>query len=437
MPINAHRCTGGDVPHTRLARARSLGFKLLFALILGGCTSDDLKEIPDLTKISGLQVKWVDPLDGGGTLRVNDVAALVDGGVVAGGKQSGEITFAAGSAEAITLDQADPFLARYDADGALLWLKHFGGTGAERDVTAAGVLSEGDIVIVGYTGFNLIFEEGTSDELTLTGADRYYVARFTPDGELVWAVNSTSAGSSKVLTIASDDTILIGGEGDGPFVHAWDAEGTALWTNISVGQADVNGIGADEEGVYLGGLFNDTLSFYVDGQVNTTLDVPNFNSSAGYVVKFDRLGRFLWAQMFAEDPIARVKDIAVDKGVFVCGDLSETHKLQRLSDEGVVEWTAPLTDLSDCESILAERGGVITGSSDSELILLDEKNGAVEKRFTEGGTSNGALRLDVGPTGDVFIAGFTQQNEGSRFGGDAEAARDLALGGFVACVGAE
>jgi len=78
----------------------------------------------------------------------------------------------------------DAFLARYDPNGALLWVRQYppGGTfigGSSLSTNAAG-----DVFWGGYFSSNLTIGE---DVLVSAGQEDFFIARYTGDGQAVWA----------------------------------------------------------------------------------------------------------------------------------------------------------------------------------------------------------------------------------------------------------
>jgi len=103
-------------------------------------------------------------------------------------------------------DQTErPSLARFDGDGQLLWVAETSGTDGASTARDVCVLDGGDILATGAFTGTVVFGEGEAQEteLTATDADSFlqntdiFVARYTSEGELVWAI---SAGGSYLDT---------------------------------------------------------------------------------------------------------------------------------------------------------------------------------------------------------------------------------------------
>lgn len=172
----------------------------------------------------------------------------------------------------------DIFVAAYDASGAHLWSRRFGGTTTDvgRDIAVDGdgnVLATGEFI-------------GTADfgggPLTSAGFRDVYLAKYDPAGTHVWSqrfgdVNNDSGGS---LAVDGDGNILVAGDfagtvdfGGGPlssagcqdvFVAAYDGSGSHLFSQRFGGtECDyAHGVATGETGnVVATGTFTGMVDF--------------------------------------------------------------------------------------------------------------------------------------------------------------------------------
>jgi hypothetical protein len=135
----------------------------------------------------------------------------------------------------------DIFVAKYDPDGALVWSKRAGGTGGDR---GDGIATDGagNSYVTGLLAGTGTFGAGEVNQITLTsagGAD-IFVAKYDPNGTLVWAKRAGASVSDLGHGVATD------GAGNayvtGLFQHtvtfgAGEANGTTLTS--SAGTADI------------------------------------------------------------------------------------------------------------------------------------------------------------------------------------------------------
>ncbi len=156
---------------------------------------------------------------------VYGIDALSDDSIVISGTFAGSTLFGEGDPNATYLTcngYENFFIARYNLDGSLAWVRS---TGTEQvqgwgraDGTGVTALSDDSIVAVGF--FNcpdLMFGKGERYETVLysTGNDDIFVARYCPDGNLVWARTGPSDWASTEIGYAiaalSDDSTVITG----------------------------------------------------------------------------------------------------------------------------------------------------------------------------------------------------------------------------------
>jgi hypothetical protein len=155
----------------------------------------------------------------GGTLADwgRSVAAHPAGGCVVSGDFHAGAAFGLFEANSTVLNAVgytDVFLARYGADGKLVWAKSAGG--ATSDVGySVGVLSDGSIAVTGAFQGSVIFGQGEPGQQILQGAGAYnfYLARYGAGGSLMWAkqayVDDQLQGFE--LAVAPDDAIYVSG----------------------------------------------------------------------------------------------------------------------------------------------------------------------------------------------------------------------------------
>src|SRR5262249_11831889 len=143
------------------------------------------------------------------------------------------------------------FVAKYDANGVLLWAKNFGGTGAD-SATRVGADPVGNIYVAGYFSGTVAF--GT---ITLTSAGGFdaYIAKMDPSGDFTWVSQLGGASADYAYGVGVDDSgnvyatgsftssasfslngvasgaslTAVGGQGEDAFVAKLDSGGNPLW----------------------------------------------------------------------------------------------------------------------------------------------------------------------------------------------------------------
>lgn len=173
---------------------------------------------------------------------------------------------------------ADVFLARFDANGNVIWANHYGD--ADNQYSRRMATNEsGQIAIVGHALGTVNFGGGA---LTSSGTMDPYVAVFTPAGAHVWSkiFPATGIQYGQSVAWASNQDVLMGCEGagtlnfggnaltiNGPAYGVWlarffGATGNHRWSTTFVSSNGVEGqIEEDDGRLYLGGSVSGTVNF--------------------------------------------------------------------------------------------------------------------------------------------------------------------------------
>ncbi|HSS40574.1 MAG TPA: hypothetical protein VLT58_17545, partial [Polyangia bacterium] len=130
---------------------------------------------------------------------------MPDGGVVFTGVFTRDALF--GSTTLTSSGGRDLFVARYANDGTLLWAVEAGGQ-LDDEGSAIAALSDGSIAVAGYFSGTAVFGRGTAHEVSLTspgppGQIDLFVARYTPDGDVLWAQEAGGNSQEFALGLAA------------------------------------------------------------------------------------------------------------------------------------------------------------------------------------------------------------------------------------------
>lgn len=146
-----------------------------------------------------------------GTFEPSFVGADAAGDVYLAGSYSGVLDLGSG-----TLDSHDllaQFVAKFDAMGAPLWSRSFGGDGNYVSFDA-GVTPDGKLILSGHFGEQLVLDETHTLVGPFDGTP--FVAAYGPDGTIAW--NVVAAGHPtglKSLAVSPNGTITVGAAGTG------------------------------------------------------------------------------------------------------------------------------------------------------------------------------------------------------------------------------
>ncbi|MHC4663646.1 MAG: RCC1 domain-containing protein, partial [Planctomycetota bacterium] len=208
-----------------------------------------------------------------GTSEGCDVAALPDGSALVTGVFACSTTFgnaSEGLEVTLTADgQEDIFIAKYNADGTLAWVKQAGGPDLDCGY-GLFALSDGSAMVTGSFGgptstsatFGNSAEGGNQSDLTSSGVHDIFIARYNPDGTLNWAKSAGGSSSDYSYAISAfpDNSAIITGTiftsatfngsttltsngGVDVFVAKYDGAGNLQWAKNAGGASIDRGYG--------------------------------------------------------------------------------------------------------------------------------------------------------------------------------------------------
>lgn len=299
----------------------------------------------------------------------------------------------------------DVFVAKYSANGFLLWAFNIGAFATE-SVEGVTVTSDGGVAITGR--FSEAFDAdpgpGTTT-LTPIGGNDVFVAKYEADGALDWAfsVGGTDEDLGAEIAATSDGGVVVAGTFGGPadfdpgsgtvlltpvgaqdvFVARYDAGGTYVRA-FNVGGNGTDGalgmtVAPSSGDITVVGTFEDAVDFDPgSGTASVTATGDNTNA---FVASYTGEGGFRWVNGLTSPDNNDAADVAAaaDGSVFVTGRI---------------------------EATTAFGGGItVTPASLSDAYLARyEANGDLDWAFSVGGFSAG-LGVGVAPGGDVVFTG--------------------------------
>ena len=252
------------------------------------------------------------------------VTTLSDNSTVVTGYFEDSATFGPGeSSESVLVSDgyADIFVARYNTDGTLAWVKRAGGT--ENDYSyGITTLSNDSTVVTGHFRASATFGPGESAETVLVsdGSGDIFVARYNPDGTLAWAKRAGGIGfdtSYGITTLSNDSTVVTGifygsatfgpGEsaetplvsdgGNDIFVVHYNTDGTIVWGKRAGGLDDDRGYGIttrSDNTTVVTGYFETTATFGKGESAETSLVSDGGNDI--FVVLYNTDGTIAWGK---------------------------------------------------------------------------------------------------------------------------------------------
>ncbi len=270
---------------------------------------------------------WVKDETGNGQSRLLDVATDAAGNIYATGNFTDTANFGSGFSFRVdgTLGRTDMFIIKYNAGGNLEWARSIGGDEMDES-TAIAVDSTGNVYITGYFNSTVIdFDPRPDFEVLFPGAGvgwKMFIAKYTSDGNYVWAKNmaGTSVGWVADITLDAEGHLYVIGDFRG--VMDMDPDTAVVRQLTSTGEFDIylakydtsghytwaksfGGAGYDKGrsvicangSVYIQGTFKDTVDF--DPAATTAnLGSDNDNFTDIFVARYDPNGHYLWVGSF-------------------------------------------------------------------------------------------------------------------------------------------
>jgi hypothetical protein len=242
----------------------------------------------------------------------------------------------------------DVFLSKIDPDGNLVWARTWGGSGGDCG-SAVAIDGSGNVFVEGLFCNTVDFDPGAGlDSHTSNGGSDYFLSKFDPNGNFVWArtwggldddpgcgVAVDGSGNAYVAgwfcnTVDFDpgqdvDNHTSNGNTDA-FLSKFDPNGNFLWARTWGGSSGDGGnslaIG-DSGNVYVTGAFKFTVDFDPGVGVDNQ-EADGFGNA--FLSKFDENGNFLWVRTWGGLSLDGGNSVAIDGSgnVYIAGSFWET-----------------------------------------------------------------------------------------------------------------
>ena len=333
----------------------------------------------------------------------------------------------------------DIFVAKYNTDGDLLWVKQAGGSDDDRGYGIA-VDELGYSYVTGYFTGSATFGPGEANQTILESAGDHdiFVAKYNNSGNLEWAKKAGGSGTDNGRGIAVDnlgnsyltsfftgsatfgagevnETILESAGFLDIYVAKYNGSGDLMWAKRAGGSGGTSndvgfGIAVDVNGnSYVTGFFPGTVTFG-QGEAKQTI-LTSTGALDIFVAKYDPNGILSWAKQCGGSGDHGGFGIAVDvngnsyvTGFFgasaTFGGTALTSAgaydlfVAKYNSSGILEWANQAGGLSDDETGLG--------------IAVDAySNSYVTGIFSGSATFGGATLTSAGDR-DIFVAKFGQ-----------------------------
>lgn len=381
-----------------------------------------------------------------------------DGNVIMVGSYSGIATF--GDTVLVGLGGPDAFIAKFTPDGQQLWMQTVRGPAED---LARGVTTDpqGNIYVTGHFTNRAYFILTDTDTLELIseGGKDVFIARYTPDGELVWAERAGGPDDDTGTDIVWHHS--------GRLLVSGGFQGRATFANVSMlslGLTDafllcMNGNGVSQWVRNAGGPQHDVAAsvtfdpvsnlIYITGDYfGTALFSGTVIYAAGssdiFLACYDLQGSFQWVVTHGGHNLDVATKVSCDHQghVYVAGHYQMTTVFgpysatslgyndvfvaQFSTGDGSVNWLRSMggTDLETCQGLFVDWGGTayVTGMFDTHMtsgqhsltgdgydIFIACLNSNGDTRYLKGAGAGAAdipMGICEGQGNSLFITGF-------------------------------
>jgi hypothetical protein len=292
---------------------------------------------------------WARSAGGSGYEKADAVTYDNSGNVYICGYYRSTVTFGGTTTINVTSEGVeDFFIAKYDANGNFLWVRHGGSTGRDE---ARSVLCDpsGNVYICGFYSDNCAFGSQTLHTYNGPWYD-IFLAKYDPSGNLQW-VKTAGGDYDDVgwsITMNSSGNIFMTGEFNAynyeyaltsagmadVFVASYNTSGSLLWAKRAGGsQIDrARGIGTDGSSIFITGQFGNTGTFG-----STSLNAADLSDV--FVATLDNNGNFLWATSVTGSADA-FDSLGYESGIAVTGRSGAVYATGSLLNGGTCGTTS-------------------------------------------------------------------------------------------------
>lgn len=351
------------------------------------------------SQVQSQNISWAIQAGGTGSDQGYDISADSSGNIYVSGWFSGTAGFGTDSLTSYGLQ--DIFIACYQTDGSLKWVKQ---AGSEGNDLSAGIVTDaaGNSFITGWFSDTADFD---GYKVVSRGSFDMFVAKYNASGIMQWVKHGGGAGDDygNRIALTGDGGACIGGSFRGTFhlggnqltslgnrdilLAGFSADGEVNWVKSAGGTGEdrAYGIFQDAGGDYfITGFFSGTATFG-----DTELTSPAIIST--YIAKMSNQENFQWVKLGSgsANDFARGFDIETD---------GEGNILATGLFSGVIAFE---------NRTLTATGGQY--DFDAYLIKLNPSGNLMWARNIGGNGIDQGTTLFVNRAGEIFLGGFYSQ----------------------------
>jgi len=289
-----------------------------------------------------------------------------------------------------------PWTGELVIDPGVNWSTYHGGTGndAAADVTTD---ASGNVYMAGRTYSAASIATTGAHQVTLSGTNDAFIAKYSASGTLLWATYYGGSGNESgdaISTDASGNVYLAGGTGSSSgiatsgahqatfaggsglslgdaYVAKFTSAGVLTWATYYGGPSEewATCVAADASGnVYLGGYTQSLTGISTPGCHQASH--PNFINYSGYLVKFNSSGTRQWGTYYGGTSGERIMGLALDASanIYFVGDASSSTGISTAGAHQVVKSTGGDAMIVKFNTAGTRLWGTYFGNTGSDLL---------------------------------------------------------------------
>lgn len=407
-------------------------------------------------------VLWVQQAGGNSFDIAEGIAIDANGNCIISGSFNESITI--GDTTLTAMAMTDIVIAKFDNNGNFLWAEHGAGGGIDF-ATDVATDAFGNIYITGRSNGNITF--GDSTMAAAGGLMDAIVAKYSSNGDFIWGKilgeanydageeivvdhdnNFIIAGTFRFEDLTLGDTTLSNNGNFDAFIAKYDPDGSLLWASRAGGSGDDNGqgIAVDAENNII-----TTGRFAFDALFDNDSTLTSAGDRDIYLAKYNASGNLMWVRQAGGDNFDEGLGVAVNAAgsIFLTGNFEHEATFQdttvgnsagktifvaKYDSDGVIQWVHHAGGLSDTGYGIAcsESGDVLVSGSFEGEIEFDnftvESSGS-EDAFLAQVTTEGIVGLSA--PGKLPKAFHLYQNYPNPFNPETAIAYSLSQPGSV------
>jgi len=313
----------------------------------------------------------------------------------------------------------DFFVAKYNMNGILDWVKQGGGT-SEDYGTAIAVDNLGNAVVTGiYKGAMTV----KSTKYVSKGDKDIFIIKYNPDGEIVWSATGGGNMTDESTAIATNknNDIYVCGDFEGSvefskklivsagkkdvFLAKYNKDGVISWLKregSASGDDHASAMALDNSGnIFLTGYFSGLSTF---GNTN----LKSMGSDDIFIVKYSPTGDGLWAKQTGGKGDEHAESMKLDDAgnIYLCGEFNADFTFNQDNIRNLGDWDVFLVKYSNEGEML--KGTQISGEGFDRAygLCLDALSNIYITGFFSKAISIGDFKLTSLDADDGFIAKF-------------------------------